>query len=187
MEESKKIAGRSRFIYFYLMKKFFVFFLFALYFQILPAQNATDFQPAAQQKQNSFLQDSIDQYIESGLKDWNLPGLAVVIVKDGKVVLMKGYGVRDIQTQSAGGQQYTVHDRQQYQTVYGEFAGIAGNRRQHFRWMIISLNISQTTVCTIRQLQNWSASVTCSVTASEPKPSRAILLSGTHLSVVGKL
>ncbi len=82
------------------MKKFFVFFLFALYFQMLPAQNAADFQPAAQQKQNSFLQDSIDQYIESGLKDWNLPGLAVVIVKDGKVVLMKGYGVKDIQTKA---------------------------------------------------------------------------------------
>ena len=32
------------------------------------------------------------------MKDWNLPGLAVVIVKDGKVVWMKGYGVRDIET-----------------------------------------------------------------------------------------
>ncbi len=40
----------------------------------------------------------MDSYIQRGLRDWNLPGLAVVIVKDGKVVWMKGYGVRDIQT-----------------------------------------------------------------------------------------
>lgn len=46
--------------------------------------------------QPSFIKDSIDRYIEQGLKDWDLPGLSVVIVKDGKVVLMKGYGVRDI-------------------------------------------------------------------------------------------
>lgn len=32
------------------------------------------------------------------MKDWDIPGLSVVVVKDGKVVLMKGYGVRDIET-----------------------------------------------------------------------------------------
>ncbi|RYZ26804.1 MAG: serine hydrolase [Chitinophagaceae bacterium] len=46
--------------------------------------------------QPSFIKDSIDRYVEQGLKDWNLPGLSVVIVKDGKVVLIKGYGVRDV-------------------------------------------------------------------------------------------
>lgn len=46
----------------------------------------------------SFISDSLDKYIEQGLKDWDLPGLAVVIVKDGKIVVMKGYGVRDIST-----------------------------------------------------------------------------------------
>ena len=30
------------------------------------------------------------------MKDWNVPGLSIVIVKDGQVVFMKGYGVRDI-------------------------------------------------------------------------------------------
>lgn len=47
----------------------------------------------------SFLRDSLPAYISQGLKDWNLPGMAVVVVKDGKVVLMNGYGVR-----SEGGQ-----------------------------------------------------------------------------------
>ncbi|MFM2395142.1 MAG: hypothetical protein RLZZ546_3125 [Bacteroidota bacterium] len=48
--------------------------------------------------QNSFISDSIDKYIEKGLKEWKIPGLAIVIVKDGKVVLRKGYGVKDIES-----------------------------------------------------------------------------------------
>src|SRR3989344_113000 len=45
--------------------------------------------------QPSFVKDSLDKYIEREMKRWNIPGLAVAIVKDGKVVVMKGYGVRD--------------------------------------------------------------------------------------------
>ncbi len=48
--------------------------------------------------QPSFIKDNIDSYINKGIKDWNIPGLAIVIVKDGKVILMKGYGVRDLET-----------------------------------------------------------------------------------------
>src|SRR5256885_8585720 len=50
------------------------------------------------QAQPSFIKDSIDNYINIGMKDWNIPGLAIVIVKDGQVVLMKGYGVRNVET-----------------------------------------------------------------------------------------
>ncbi|MBA4166125.1 MAG: serine hydrolase [Chitinophagaceae bacterium] len=46
----------------------------------------------------SFITDSLDSYIRQGMKDWDVPGLAIVIVKDGKIVTMKGYGVRDIST-----------------------------------------------------------------------------------------
>lgn len=35
----------------------------------------------------------LDQYIAKAQKDWNVPGIAVAIVKDGKIVLSKGYGV----------------------------------------------------------------------------------------------
>ena len=45
----------------------------------------------------SFVKDSIDAYIQKGLKDWDVPGLAIVVVKDGQVVLMKGYGIKNIQ------------------------------------------------------------------------------------------
>ncbi|MCY7422208.1 MAG: serine hydrolase [Chitinophagaceae bacterium] len=46
----------------------------------------------------AFISDSLNKYIEQGMKDWNIPGLAIAIVKDGKVVLMKGFGVRDIES-----------------------------------------------------------------------------------------
>lgn len=44
----------------------------------------------------SFITDSLDRYIERGMQQWQIPGLAIAIVKDGKVVLMKGYGVREL-------------------------------------------------------------------------------------------
>lgn len=48
--------------------------------------------------QPGFVKDSLDDYIRQGMKDWNIPGLAIAIVKDGKVVVSKGYGVRDLDT-----------------------------------------------------------------------------------------
>lgn len=37
-----------------------------------------------------------EAYITKGMKDWEIPGLAVTVVKDGKVLLAKGYGVREL-------------------------------------------------------------------------------------------
>lgn len=44
----------------------------------------------------SFITDSLDSYIERGMKQWQIPGLAIAIVKDGKVIVSKGYGVREL-------------------------------------------------------------------------------------------
>lgn len=41
-----------------------------------------------------FLRDSLDTYVARGLKEWRIPGAAVAVVKDGKVIAMKGYGVK---------------------------------------------------------------------------------------------
>jgi len=46
----------------------------------------------------AFIKDSLDNYIQTGLKDWDIPGLSVVIVKNGQVVYMKGFGVRDLKS-----------------------------------------------------------------------------------------
>ena len=46
----------------------------------------------------SFIKDSLDSYVNRALTDWEIPGIAVCIVKNGKIVTMKGYGVRDSDT-----------------------------------------------------------------------------------------
>ncbi len=45
----------------------------------------------------SFIGDSLDNYIIKGLHDWNVPGLAVCIVKDSQI-FVKGYGVKQMNT-----------------------------------------------------------------------------------------
>ncbi len=46
----------------------------------------------------SFVKDSLDSYVDRALKDWQIPGVAVCVIKNGKVVVMKGYGVKDYDT-----------------------------------------------------------------------------------------
>jgi CubicO group peptidase (beta-lactamase class C family) len=41
---------------------------------------------------------ALEQYVNSSMKDWKVPGASVAIVKDGSVIYMKGFGVRDIRT-----------------------------------------------------------------------------------------
>lgn len=43
-----------------------------------------------------FVNDSLEIYINRALQDWNIPGVAVSIVKDGKLVLAKGFGKQSI-------------------------------------------------------------------------------------------
>ena len=40
-------------------------------------------------------ENSLDASIERAMEQWQIPGLAVVVVKDGETVLMKGYGTRE--------------------------------------------------------------------------------------------
>lgn len=37
---------------------------------------------------------SLDQHITAAMHRWQVPGLALVVVKDGKAIRMKGYGTR---------------------------------------------------------------------------------------------
>ena len=43
----------------------------------------------------AFITDSLDAYVRRGMAQWQIPGLAIAIVKDGKVILTKGYGVKE--------------------------------------------------------------------------------------------
>jgi CubicO group peptidase (beta-lactamase class C family) len=68
----------------YFMKRIFIILSFCLLFNPFTYS------------QNSFISDSLDNYVNYALKLWNIPGAAVVVVKDGKVVVAKGYGVKDM-------------------------------------------------------------------------------------------
>lgn len=70
------------------MKNILAFAILALF--VCPAAFA--------QKENtrSFIGDSLDQYVEKALGDWQIPGAAVAVVRGSKIVYLKGYGVKDI-------------------------------------------------------------------------------------------
>lgn len=44
----------------------------------------------------SFVRDSLDTYVQRALISSKIPGVSVAIIKNGKVVLMKGYGVKEL-------------------------------------------------------------------------------------------
>jgi CubicO group peptidase (beta-lactamase class C family) len=55
--------------------------------------------PAQLQAQNGSAPaplNGLDGFVEQVMKEWKVPGLAVAIVKDGKVVYAKGFGYRDV-------------------------------------------------------------------------------------------
>jgi len=67
-------------------RKIFIAVWLLLIRGVLPAQDSL---PA-------FVKDSLDIYTNRALKEWQIPGAAVCIVKDGKVIWMKGYGVKEM-------------------------------------------------------------------------------------------
>ncbi|MBI5220001.1 MAG: serine hydrolase [Bacteroidia bacterium] len=69
------------------MKKIFWISVFTLF--IFPCEFSF-----SQAKFPSFIKDSLDRYIQRSIEKWEIPGIAVGIVKDGKIILVKGYGKR---------------------------------------------------------------------------------------------
>ena len=61
----------------------------------------------------------IDDYINQILNDWKVPGAAVVVVKGEEVVYSKGFGVRDINTQTP------VNDQTQFRIASNTKAFVA--------------------------------------------------------------
>ncbi|MCA2005350.1 MAG: beta-lactamase family protein, partial [Ignavibacterium sp.] len=69
------------------MKKLFILLIIIISYIKLSAQTIP-----------SFISDSLDIYVNRGLQNWQIPGAAVLVVKDGKVVVAKGYGVKELGT-----------------------------------------------------------------------------------------
>ena len=51
---------------------------------------------AQQTDRSKFVKDSLEFYINRALTNWRIPGAAVCIIKDNKVVLMKAYGIKEL-------------------------------------------------------------------------------------------
>lgn len=45
---------------------------------------------------NRFITDSLDNLINRSLTNWRVPGAAVCIVKDGRIILRRGYGIKEL-------------------------------------------------------------------------------------------
>lgn len=52
------------------------------------------------QEMSLFKGDSLDRYIQQALIEWKIPGAAVFIIKDGQVLLQKGYGISNWNTRT---------------------------------------------------------------------------------------
>jgi CubicO group peptidase (beta-lactamase class C family) len=51
---------------------------------------------AAQKNISQKTINEFDSHVAQVMKEWDVPGLSIVVVKDGKVLLKKGYGVREL-------------------------------------------------------------------------------------------
>jgi len=49
-----------------------------------------------QPNSRDFVGDSLEQYIRRGMQQWNIPGLQVLIMHQGQVAYMKGFGVTEL-------------------------------------------------------------------------------------------
>ena len=53
-------------------------------------------QPAVAQAVAEPFPETVEAYIRGALRDWEIPGAAIAVVKDGRVVVVRGYGVREL-------------------------------------------------------------------------------------------
>ncbi len=59
---------------------------------VLAAPSLTAQQPASPQT----LRDSLDALIQRGVKDWDIPGMSVAVVRNDSILMLEGYGVRQL-------------------------------------------------------------------------------------------
>jgi CubicO group peptidase (beta-lactamase class C family) len=67
-----------------------------LIFFVLSVLLSSQLSNAQRADRSKFIKDSLEFYINQALTKWRIPGAAVCIVKDNKIVLMKGYGIKEL-------------------------------------------------------------------------------------------
>ncbi|HXE74801.1 MAG TPA: serine hydrolase [Candidatus Xenobia bacterium] len=72
--------------------------ILALVLSSIPASGLAQARPKAKPAASATQPlDGFDAFVEEQMKVWKVPGLAVAVVKEGKVVHLKGYGQRDVE------------------------------------------------------------------------------------------
>jgi CubicO group peptidase (beta-lactamase class C family) len=57
---------------------------------------ALEFSYAQRADRSKFVNDTLDYYVNRALTNWRIPGAAICIVKDNKIVMMKAYGIKEL-------------------------------------------------------------------------------------------
>jgi Beta-lactamase len=74
----------------------------------------------------------LDAYVARDMKTFDVPGIAIAIVKDGKVVLAKGYGVRKLGDATPVDENTLFGIGSNHEGVYECGVGIVGGRGENF-------------------------------------------------------
>ena len=74
------------------------FLIAILEFLPLSIRTVKSAQDSTGQTQPREVPAGLEEYIQSAMRDWGVPGLAIAVVKDGSVVLARGFGVRNMET-----------------------------------------------------------------------------------------
>ena len=72
----------------------------------------------------------LGRFIEQGQKETGVPGVALGLVQDGKVIFADGFGVKELGGTGEAGWRDAVHDRIEHQGAHHADAGKAGRRAQ---------------------------------------------------------
>lgn len=65
----------------------------------VPAPKRKPASRAAEPPEASARLEGFDAFVEQAMKDWKVPGVAIAVAQNGKVILSRGYGFRDIKNQ----------------------------------------------------------------------------------------
>jgi len=78
------------------MRAFFLSLCAVVLFAVSPlASQSQPAKPAAQVMPAASPLGDFDAYMAQTMKEWKVPGVAIAVIKDGKVILSRGYGLRD--------------------------------------------------------------------------------------------
>jgi len=79
--------------------------------------------------------EAIDKFIEAQMRKQQIPGLSLAVVKDGKLLLTRGYGMADVELNAAATPE-TVYQIQSITKMFVASAMMMLQREGNCRWMM---------------------------------------------------